>query len=103
MSAPKRAQTAMYEHYGNAPSGYCKQCCNLHFAPVENTKDRICIAFGYREDTDCIWDPEACACGIFNTPFSSLRPARVPLVEVVFSRGKSSGQEDEDDGQVCLF
>lgn len=104
MSAPKRAQAAMYEHYGYAPSGYCKQCCNLHYVPDMKTKDRSCIAYGYKEDADCIWDPDACACGLFNTPFSSLQPARIPLVEVTSGRVRGARQENfEDDGQTSLF
>lgn len=71
----------MQEVYGKDIVHVCGTCCNRQTNP-DDTKHKICIAFGTSPMVDCTWGEDKRACGLYNRPFRGLRPVRVPLVEI---------------------
>ena len=77
----KKTAAAMQKVYGKDIVHVCGTCCNRQTNP-DDTKHKICIAFGTSPMVDCTWGEDKRACGLYNRPFRGLRPVRVPLVEI---------------------
>lgn len=91
------ALRTMYAEYG-VGTGTCERCCNIRKHPTQ-ANSFICMAYGYAEGQNCVWDLKSIGCGLRNKPFLAISPKRRPLVELTTPRKKST----KDDNQESLF
>ena len=57
----------MQKVYGKDIVHVCGTCCNRQTNP-DDTKHKICIAFGTSPMVDCTWGEDKRACGLYNRP-----------------------------------
>ena len=88
----------MHREYGMKPEKSCSTCCNLQNG--DNTKDKICIAYGTEGDAKYIGEETYIACRLYNIPFHSLRPRRAPLSEVYAPKKRIV---KNDERQISMF
>ena len=79
----------MQKVYGKDIVHVCGTCCNRQTNP-DDTKHKICIAFGTSPMVDCTWGEDKRACGLYNRPFRGLRP--VPSGRNIWAEGNNRGK-----------
>ena len=87
----------MRTEYGAGTGGRCAQCCNKQ---TGKHHEMVCIAFGDVPYLDCSWKDETPACALYNVPFETLRPRRMPLVAVY---GPTPDTDPQPEEQLNLF
>lgn len=86
----------MHKEYKEEYAKRCGQCCNYRSA-----EGGACIAYGV-EYCDG-WSVDWRACGLYNIPFTALRPRKMELGEYLDSRKRKKPDRTGDDSQLTIF
>ncbi len=100
MLGQTQRSSLMIKEYGRASKSiYCKGCCNLHCRKT-NKNEKVCIAWGDDDTKATEWKDDATSCGLYNTAFLSLTPARKQMMDLYSSKKKVADNSNE---QLTIF